>query len=326
MTSTAGGFGYDQAVLNQDRAKQERLLNLAGWLYHKHRFLTPVPGGGFSEFRFTRDDLADIPALEYYSPDKGDASERAILRDATDLRGFGIDLRWVGSERAWASRVTPLNDAECRALAIAALQVLVDDGADTKDGYHVPGSALSADGAELIVSYAPITDFLIEAIKMRSTVRIAHRGRERVVDPWHVILSEGRWYLIGRDHDADQRRAFAVDAIKDWGVDDRSAGYTLPRDDFGALASEILDPDNWVEAEPVEVTLEVHPRLVRRAQSLLGASVDRTTGRGEWVPMTCVVRNVDVFLGRLWGLRARAVVIGPSEIRDRVVVALREMV
>ncbi len=320
-----GPSRYDPAMVNQDRAKQERLLNLAGWLYHKHRFQTRDHGKAYTEVRFTREDLGDVPALAAYGLDRGDAGEQAIYRDTGALEEFGVEVRWDPSRQTWVSRVFPLTDAECRALATAALQVLVEDGSSRADGYHVPGAGLSAEGAELIVAYAPMVDTLIEAVRTRSSVAVVHRGVERTVDPWHVFLTDGRWYVIGHDHDVGARRAFALDAIEFVRTETDEGSYQIPPEDFTSLGLAMIDPDRWVSSDPVEVTLEVDRRLSSRAEELLGAVPEPTIRSGDWVSMTCTVRNVDAFMSRLWGLRARAIVTGPQEIRSRVIDELREM-
>ena len=312
-------------MVSQDREKQERLLNFAGWLYHKHRFQTIPYGGAFTEVRFTREDLGNVPALAAYGLDRGDAGEQAIYRDVGALASFGINVRWDAGTKQWVSRASPLTDAECRTLATAALQVLVEDGSSTPTGYHVPGAGLTVEGAELIVAYTPIIDALIEAIRTRSPVTLTHRGLERRIDPWHIVLTDGRWYLTGRDHVADARRVFALDAVESVEVEPVPRSFMIPQEDFALLGQTIVDPDRWVDDDPVDVMLEVDRRLVSRAEALLGAVPETTTGRSEWVPMRCTVGNVGAFIERLWGLRARAVVTGPPEIRDVVVRELRGM-
>jgi hypothetical protein len=42
--------------------------------------------------------------------------------------------------------------------------------------------------------------------------------------------------------------------------------------------------------------------------------------------MTCEIRNVEAFIDRLWGLRARCVVRSPAQVREAVIGALRAMI
>ncbi|MCL1598939.1 MAG: WYL domain-containing protein [Actinomycetia bacterium] len=312
-------------MVGQDQAKQERLLKLAAWLYHQHRFRTRAAGAPFTEVRFTRETLGQVSALDGYAPERGDAGEQALGRDTNALAMYGIDVRWDPVGKEWVSRASDLNDAECRALAIAALSVVVEDSSTSPTGFHVPGAGVSAEGAELIVAYAPIIDVLIEAIRSRTTVEIMHRGRSRIVDPWHVFMADGRWYVVGRDHDADDERVFALNVIDSVDARPGHRHYVIPPRNFAEIGRRVVDPDEWTSAEPIDVRIDVDARLVTRAEKLLGAallSTDMTNGR---VPMECTIRNVYAFIDRLWGLRGRAVVVGPPVIRQRVVSALEEL-
>lgn len=313
-------------MVNQNRAKQERLLKFAGWLHYRHNMAARPHGEGLTEVRFTREDLGRVREFDVYALDRGDAGEKALGLDAKALRDFGIDLRYDEKAKAWISRATPLTDDECRALTNAALYVLIEDGSTSAEGYHIPGAGLSPEGAEMVVAYAPVTDLLIDAIRTKSSVDITHRGSQRTIDPWHVFMADGRWYVVGRDHSADDRRAFAIDAVTSAEATGRAGSFSIPREDFAELSRTVVDPNQWTASEPIEVTLEVDPRLVGRASELLGAERDSITPRSEWVPMKCTVRNVDAFLSRLWGLRARVVVTGPDPVRRRVIKSLEEMV
>ena len=312
-------------MVNQDRAKQERLLNLAGWLHTKHNRETLVYGESFTEVRFERQDFRDVPALSAYSADT-DAADRMFYRDTADLALFGIEVLWVPAEQVWASRVTPFTDEEFRALAVAALSVLVEEGVSSGVSPHVPGAGLSVEGAELLIAYAPITDQIITAIQSRVTLIIEHRGLQRKVDPWHVFLTDGRWYLFGRDHRSDDRRVFALDAIDSVESVKDAPRFLIPKLDLDSVGRDAVNPDTWVDGDEITVDLQVDARLAARAENLLDATADGSESVNGWIPMTCTIRNVDAFIVRLWGLRARAVVISPPTVRAAVVRSLEEMV
>jgi predicted DNA-binding transcriptional regulator YafY len=310
-----------------DRQKQERLLNFAGWLHNKHRWRTIEHGEIHTEVRFTREDLGNVSALSAYSLDAGDAGERALLRDVEDLRAFGMEVSFDLPTQQWVSKASALTDEECRALAAAALYVLIEDGSSTPDGYHVPGAGLSVEGAELIVAYAPTVDLLVDAIRTRSPIRFRHRGAVREVDPWHVFMLDGRWYLVARDRGADERRAFALDAIDGLEVIGPQGSFQIPRSDWGRDSRTITDPDEWVsDADVIDVFLVVDPRLIGRAEATLGAQATGNDGSQGWVEMICRVRNIDAFITRLWGLRARCVVTRPPAVREQIVSTLKEMI
>lgn len=312
--------------VSQDRVKQERLLNFAGWLHENHRRAVRNPTTGLTEFRFTREILDDVKALDAYSLERGEAGERAMIRDVKELRAFGLGLDWDSRTQEWVSQATPLTDAESRALATASLLVFVDDGNQDPTGYHVPGAALSSEGAEVIVRFGPEVDALIEAIGDRRSVTVEHRMKQRKVDPWHVFVSDGRWYLVGFDHEARGRRVFGLDVVT--GVQPHAGKnmYQIPLENFEQIALSATDPDSWVDADPIEVQLVVDPRFVGRAEAILSAEATGSVNGSGWVEMTCMTRNVDSFLHRLWGLRTRVVVTSPEEVRQRVISGLKAMI
>ncbi|MFG2758455.1 helix-turn-helix transcriptional regulator [Streptomyces wuyuanensis] len=64
-----------------------------------------------------------------------------------------------------------------------------------------------------------ITGALVAASAGRRTVRVAYRSEagdesEGEVDPWAVVLRQGRWYLLCRSHRADAVRTYRVDRIR----------------------------------------------------------------------------------------------------------------
>ncbi len=61
---------------------------------------------------------------------------------------------------------------------------------------------------------------IFEAICNRKVVRFDYKSREqddiasRTVDPWRIIVTGGHWYLVGFDHDRQERRTYKLDRIK----------------------------------------------------------------------------------------------------------------
>ncbi len=88
------------------------------------------------------------------------------------------------------------------------------------------------------------------------------------MDPWHVFMLDGRWYVVGRDHEANDRRAFAIDAIEEVETIGPASSFQIPRSDWERDSRVITDPDEWEShVEPVEVLLEVDPRGTGRGGS-----------------------------------------------------------
>jgi proteasome accessory factor C len=99
-----------------------------------------------------------------------------------------------------------------------------------------------------------------QALESRRRIRIVYQSgskdevTEREVDPWAVLFSEGRWYLVGYCHRVSDERIFRVDRIRTASVLDTP--YDPPADldltRYHSIYSE--------NAQAVEVTLDLSPR------------------------------------------------------------------
>lgn len=67
----------------------------------------------------------------------------------------------------------------------------------------------------------PALGALLAAIESGRAVRFGHRPERtappttRTVDPWGVVTANGRWYLVGFDHDRAAVRTFRISRIED---------------------------------------------------------------------------------------------------------------
>lgn len=87
-----------------------------------------------------------------------------------------------------------------------------------------------------------VTGRLVDAIANRNRVRIAYTSAtgtrsDATVDPWAVVVRYGCWYLLGRNHDVDEARAYRIDRVER--IDVLNADAHVPDD---------LDPIKWLEA------------------------------------------------------------------------------
>ncbi len=61
---------------------------------------------------------------------------------------------------------------------------------------------------------------IFDAICNGKAVRFTYKSREqdeiqtRTVDPWRIIVTGGHWYLVGFDHDRQERRTYKLERIK----------------------------------------------------------------------------------------------------------------
>lgn len=231
------------------------------------------PGVGIDElarkFDVKKDDLIDdlhlvfLCGLPGYGP--GDLIEATIDEDRVYVRMadyFSAPLRLTPAEAlalyAGGSALAALpgmEEAESLKRGLAKVRRAL--GAHENEGD--PGGI----AVELDTAPAAHLEVLQLALSERKQVKLdylsASRGEltSRNVEPWGLIASGGRWYLVGFDHLSDDERMFRADRIKDVRVLDEQA--ELPGD---------FDPEKYRGAfvdRPDErlVTFEISPAAAR---------------------------------------------------------------
>jgi predicted DNA-binding transcriptional regulator YafY len=106
-----------------------------------------------------------------------------------------------------------------------------------------------------------LSDALVERRPLRFRYHTMGRDevRDREVDPYGLLMSGGRWYMVGRDHDRDQLRQFRVDRIEGpEAMSDRRGSrapfFSVPAD-FSLEAYAHRQPWELGEAPPVEADI-----------------------------------------------------------------------
>lgn len=99
-----------------------------------------------------------------------------------------------------------------------------------------------------------------QALESRSRLHLVYQSQskdevtERDVDPWALLLSEGRWYLVGWCHRVNDERIFRVDRMRR--VVQLGDAAQVPDDfDLSQYQSVYFESD-----EAVTVTLDIAPR------------------------------------------------------------------
>lgn len=283
-------------------AKTERLLNLVVALLHARRPLT------FAELRQRLGEWQDGDA---------ESMRRKFERDKDELRRLGVPVEtvttdalggesayWLDEER-YAQPDLALDVEQVTALAVA-LQ-LVDGGpaplAWSKLSARAPDprAVVVPEGVRVVLGPGTTPAPLAEAVVSRRAVRFSYRTSRgevatRTVDPAAVVTRAGSTYLVGRDHDRDDLRAFRTDRML--GVVemlDQPAG-PVPEDlDLAALVTGPDEP--LVTAEVVE-----HPDGT--------GPVERTDAPGR-------------LLAGVLRASPQEELIAPAELRDEIAAALR---
>lgn len=272
----------------------------------------------------------------------GEAALRgAFERDKTVLRELGITIEQevLGGDQAGrtAYRIDrrryeladlDLTDDERRALQLAVAAAHSDDSWG-QDGLWKLGVG-SEQPSLAVAARVPTFDVLPplqEAITSRATADFSYRDVVRVVNPYGLLLRDGRWYLIGHEHAHNEQRTYRVDriegsvAVGEAGSFERPTGFDI-REAFPADPRLMGDPDTEISVAQVRIDA---------SRGWHAAGELGLTGFGTPNPdgsMTVEVPCLNRFAFHTWllGFGEHAVVEGPAEIRDETIQWLNEIV
>lgn len=308
----------------------ERLTNLLALLLETSRSLTLV-------------EIAGEMAGQY--PEQKSTLRAAFERDKAALREIGVPIETevLAGDRAGESgyRIDrqryeladlELEEDERHALQLAFAAVRSSTGSGIAAGeqalWKLGGTNVDA-GAPVTASVPelPALPVLRDAAARRAVVAFGYRGRDRRVDPYGLLLRDGFWYVLGRDHGHDELRTYRVDRIvgdvrtvSADGVFQRPAGFD-PRQVLPADAKRF-----GIAAEPA-VTARVRISGERAALVEREVGSERVVGRRRDGAITVAlpVASTSTFSAWVLGLGEHAEVLAPKALRDDVIARLRTM-
>ena len=289
-------------------------------------------------------------AIEPYRDAGDDAFEKMFERDKEELRSLGVPIEVGHVDRAFedepgyrierAAFELPDIDLTPEEAAVIGLAARVWQhaglAAATSDALvKLRAAGVSVDREALEVAQPQLTaeepafEPLWAATLARTPVSFDYRRSSsprtsrRHVQPWGVVASRGRWYLVGHDTDRSEPRVFRLSRVQGVAVKDGPpASYDVPPGtDLRALTESLAPP-----APDRTAVL-----LVRRqgAQGLRRHAVPAPDpeGRGRWEGwdrLTVTYGGTDVLADEVLGYGAQVVVEEPGELREEVRRRLRE--
>lgn len=267
------------------------------------------------------------------------AFERMFERDKDELRSMGIPVETVLDDfgevqgyrivrDAYAMPAMDLTLEERSAIAVAAqvwghAQVAPVAGTAVRKMQSVsvdPSSWSPSDlrgDVRLTTSDAALLP-LMSAIRASVQVVFDYRApaadeaARRTVSPWRLVAREGRWMLIGFDHDREAQRTFRVS---------RMLG-TVRVTARPARSAEDVD-GGAVEADPANVVARVrvaagHGAALRRAAVPAGSG-------WEVDEFDVAVTSMDDLVSIVCAAAGQAVVLSPPEAATAVLQAFRDI-
>ncbi len=289
--------------------------------------------------------LVEIAAeLDGQYPAADGARRQAFERDKQALRELGVPIDteilaggpYAGQTRYRIDRHKyELSDLDLEPAEMHALQVAV---AAVRTGSGSGRSAIWKLGGALDDEQPPVSAHLPDrpelpvirsAVASRSTIGFVHRGIDRHLDPWGLLLRGGFWYVAGFDHDRGEQRTFRVDRFEGGassivvgppGAFERPADFD-PRSAFPADPKQIgQSPDEAIEAT---VLIDV----ARAAAAVRELGDDRVLRRHDdgSIEVRVPADNLDAFRSWVLGLLEHAVVLAPPDVRASIVAWLTEV-
>lgn len=282
-----------------------------------------------------------------YEGERDDAWRRMFERDKADLRDLGIPLRTEKLDRfdeTLGYRIAPedydlpavsLHPAELTALAVAVqLAGLGDEAAPALDKLAVDADLVGEHRAiprlplELGLD-APNRTALTQALTNRQRVRFDYRKAasaadgsvRRSVDPHALLYWRGRWYLRGFDNDRQADRTFRLDRI---------SGTVRPTGQPGSVEipqqpPNPLDVVPGATQDPIEAVVEAGQAAAWKVARRARGAGQPVNDRDGWRRFVLRTNDVEELIGWLLELGTDVELIGPDDVRARLVTHLREM-
>lgn len=302
----------------------ERLTNLLALLLETRSPLTLVQISG---------ELAGM------YPETAPARRAAFERDKAGLRSIGVPIDTeivlagpdAGTSRYWIDRARyeladlDLSPEERRALQVAVAATRGGSGS-AQDGLWKLGLGVAETPSAVIARLpsSPALAILREAVSVRATAHFSYRDRDRVVEPYGLVLQDGFWYLIGLDRGHGEPRTFRVDRMRSEVTLGDPGGFERPDVDVRSILPRDPKQMRIDEAAPDAVV------RVRGARSVfverdLGAERVLSAGGGSvadpqrWIEVSVPCENREAFRSWVLGLGPDAEVLSPPDVRADVI-------
>ena len=304
--------------------KLERLLKLTALLLETPRPLS----------------AAEIRERIGMYPEETESFRRKFERDKDELKGMGVPIELatvpgtlpavdgyrIPKDRYYL-RDPGLTPDELAALRLAASLVQLDD-VSAREGLLKLGGLVGdptgpAEGAGLAVGSLPggSVAALFGAIASQVAVRFTYRGTVRTIDPYRIDFARGRWYVSGFDHHRQDERVFRLDRFESDAEAVPDARFERPGT---AVPGVQLAPWQLGGGDPVEARVAVDAAQAPWIVQHLGPGAVAEERPDGSVVVTMTVTNRDNFRSFVLTFLDHAEVLEPAELRNEIVVWLRE--
>jgi proteasome accessory factor B len=308
----------------------ERLTNLLALLLETPRPLTLVEIAGEMEGQYPTQKATLRAAFER---DKAALREIGVPIEAEVLTGDRAGESGYRIDRArYELTDLDLEPDERRAIQLALAAVRSSSGSTITAGEQALwklGGAQADVGAAVTASVPelPALPTLRRAAARRAVVSFAYRGRDRLVDPYGLMLRDGFWYVLGRDHGHDELRTYRVDRIAgevklvgESGAYDRPPGFD-PRDVLPTDAKQF----GVIDDPSLTARVRIAPERAALVEREVGSDRVVARRRNGSIEVVVPASNQAAFASWVLGLTDHAEVLSPKAVREAFVGRLRHL-
>jgi proteasome accessory factor B len=308
----------------------ERLTNLLALLLETPRPLTLVEIAGEMEGQYPTQRATLRAAFER---DKAALREIGVPIEAEVLTGDRAGESGYRIDRArYELTDLDLEPDERRAIQLALAAVRSSSGSTITAGEQALwklGGAQTDVGAAVTASVPelPALPALRRAAARRAVVSFAYRGRDRLVDPYGLMLRDGFWYVLGRDHGHDELRTYRVDRIAgevklvgESGAFDRPPGFD-PRDVLPTDAKQF----GVIDDPSLTARVRIAPERAALVEREVGSDRVVARRRNGSIEIVVPASNPAAFASWVLGLTDHAEVLSPKAVRQAFVDRLRHL-
>ena len=314
--------------------KAERLMNLFILLLVSRNYVSK------DQIRETIED--------YRASTSDEAFEKKFERDKEELRAIGIPIEVGSFDKFFEDEVGyrirrdayELPDIEFTSEEVAVLGLaarvwehagLAASTADAVLKLRTAGQQADPEVLDTVHLRLPALetafDPMLRATQERIPVRFDYRrpgaaaAETRHLQPWGVITSQGRWYVIGYDTVRDAPRMFRLSrVIGDVVFEGAADAYTVPEGTDVRALSRSLAP------RPSE---DVHVRVLARSGGATGlrrwARTVEDSDREGWDRLELVGRSERELVGTLLGYGDAVEVLDPPSVREAVATRVADL-
>lgn len=299
----------------------------------------------------TKERIREV--IEGYQGSEGEAFEKMFERDKAELRSLGIPLE-VGSvdkffDDEQGYRIArdafelPDLDLEPDEVAVLGLAARVWQHASLASATSSALVKLRAAGHDVdrdaldvlqprVGADEPAFDAMWTATISRTPVRFGYRrpnddvASDRHLEPWGVVTSRERWYVVGRDRDRGEPRMFRLSriegAVQNAG---RPGSFTVPEGtDIRALTSALAPTRPTMEA--TVLARRGSGVMLRKRAAGVDPDVPGPDDETAWDRIRVPMYSYDEMAGDVLSHLGDVVAESPAELRERVVRRLESLV